>query len=181
MQVIWYSEEEERSEVPQQAGQYIIRREKSMVFVELAPHDEKGIEEMSAMAREIVREHFDPIIGKAQNDYMIELFQTPAAIRDQLEHGYRYFFVREDDRQIGFLAFYPRKDAMYLSKLYLYKTERGKGYSRKMLEFVIRAAVAAGLDSVELNVNRNNSAVLAYEKLGFHVIRTEKNDIGKGF
>lgn len=152
-----------------------------MNFEKLHGDDEKGIREMSCMATEIVREHFDPIIGKAQNDYMIELFQTPAAIRKQLDHGASYYFVREDDRLIGFLAFYPREGAMYLSKLYLYKNERGKGYSRKMLDFVVRAARESGYASVELNVNRNNDAVLAYEKLGFQVIRTEVNDIGNGF
>ena len=70
---------------------------------------------------------------------------------------------------------------MYLSKLYLYKEERGKGYSRQMLDFVIRNARDIGLTFIELNVNRNNSAIYAYEKLGFKVIRTEKNDIGSGF
>ena len=152
-----------------------------MVFIELLPDNEKDIEKMSAMATEIVREHFDPIIGKAQNDYMIALFQTPAAIRDQLEHGYRYYFVKEDDRLIGFLAFYPKEEVLYLSKLYLYKTERRKGYSREMLDFVKQAATDEGLHAIELNVNRDNDAVYAYEKLGFQVVRTEKNDIGNGF
>ena len=70
---------------------------------------------------------------------------------------------------------------MYLSKLYLYKTERGKGYSRQMVDFVAGKARNAGLPAIELNVNRDNSAVRAYEKLGFQMIRTEKNDIGEGF
>ena len=112
-----------------------------MIFIELSPDNEKGIEAMSAMATEIVR--------------------------DQLEHGYRYYFVKEDDRLIGFLAFYPKGEVLYLSKLYLYKSERGKGYSRQMLDFVIQAAEAAGLHTIELNVNRNNDAINAYEKLGF--------------
>ncbi|MBQ9269169.1 MAG: GNAT family N-acetyltransferase [Oscillospiraceae bacterium] len=152
-----------------------------MVFEYLKPEDVAGIAEMSAMATEIVREHFDPIIGKAQNDYMLQKFQTADAIRDQLVHGYQYFFVSEDGRTVGFLAFYPKEEAMYLSKLYLYKTERGKGYSRQMVDFVARKAREAGLPAIELNVNRDNSAVRAYERLGFQMIRTEKNDIGEGF
>ena len=152
-----------------------------MVFEYLKPEDVAGIAEMSAMATEIVREHFDPIIGKAQNDYMLQKFQTADAIRDQLVHGYQYFFVSEDGRTVGFLAFYPQEEAMYLSKLYLYKTERGKGYSRQMVDFVARKAREAGLPAIELNVNRDNSAVRAYERLGFQMIRTEKNDIGEGF
>ena len=152
-----------------------------MNFEQLMPYDENGIKEMSRMATAIVREHFDPIIGKEQNDYMIQKFQTADAIKEQLEHGYQYYFVSDEKRRIGFLAFYPRENAMYLSKLYLYKEERGKGYSRQMLDFVIRNARNIGLTFIELNVNRNNSAIYAYEKLGFKVIRAEKNDIGAGF
>ncbi len=152
-----------------------------MVFERLRLEDEEGIANMSAMATEIVREHFDPIIGKAQNDYMLQKFQTVGLIRNQLIHGYQYYFVSEDGRTVGFLAFYPKEDVMYLSKLYLYKTERGKGYSRQMVDFVAGKARNAGLPAIELNVNRDNSAVRAYEKLGFQMIRTEKNDIGEGF
>ena len=152
-----------------------------MTFEALALSDDRQIREMSAMATEIVREHYDPILGKAQNDYMLEKFQSPHAIRSQLEHGYRYFFACEGGRRVGFLAFYPRGESMYLSKLYLYKTERRKGYARQMLDFVIQKARAAGRSSIELNVNRNNSAVHAYEKLGFKLVRAEKNDIGAGY
>jgi len=152
-----------------------------MDFKQLVPFDENGITQMSRMATEIVREHFDPIIGKEQNDYMIQKFQTVDAIKEQLENSYQYYFVSDEGRRIGFLAFYPKGNAMCLSKLYLYKEDRGKGYSRKMLDFVIKNARNAGFTSIELNVYRNNSAIYAYEKLGFKVIRTEKNDIGAGF
>ena len=152
-----------------------------MEFEQLQPSDESGIKEMSDMATAIVREHFDPLIGKEQNDYMLALFQSRDAIRRQLEKGYRYYFVRLDGRTIGFVAFYPKGDSMVLSKFYLYREERGKGYSRRMMDFVIRETRSAGLTGIELNVNRHNSACRAYEHLGFRIIRSEKNDIGQGF
>ncbi|ORX70398.1 N-acetyltransferase GCN5 [Anaeromyces robustus] len=152
-----------------------------MEFKELFINEEEKIKEMSAMASSIVKEHFDPIIGSAQNDYMIKKFQTVESIKDQLEHGYRYFFVKKNSENIGFLAFYPKSEVMYMSKFYLYKDQRGKGYSHKMLDFIIEETKKLGLKSIELNVNRNNSACFAYEKLGFKVARTEKNDIGSGF
>ncbi len=152
-----------------------------MNFERLLPGDEGGIKRMSAMATRIVREHFDSIIGAAQNDYMIQRFQTPSAIREQLDHGSSYYFVSEAGKTLGFLAFYPRGGALYLSKFYLYKEERGKGLSRPMLAFVAGRAKAAGLGAIELNVNRDNDAARAYEKLGFTLLRTEKNDIGAGF
>ena len=153
----------------------------AVTFDRLMPGDGAGIAEMSAMASAIVREHFDPIIGKAQNDYMLNMFQTPEAIQHQLDQGCRYYFVRKEGRNLGFLAFYPRESAMYLSKFYLYREERGKGYARPMMDFVVRHARQAGLPAVELNVNRNNSAVNVYRSLGLYVVREEKNEIGSGF
>ena len=85
---------------------------------------------MSELATNIVREHFDPIIGKAQNDYMISKFQILESIADSLYHGYRYYFVKDGDRIAGFTAFVKKDDEMYLSKFYLKKEERGKDYSR---------------------------------------------------
>ncbi len=152
-----------------------------MKFVELFKDDDGGISEMSEMATSIVRNHFDPIIGKAQNDYMISLFQTKDAIKKQLSDGYRYYFVKDDNKDLGFLAFYPKTDAMYLSKFYLYKSERGKKYARRMLNLVIEETKKAGMNGIELNVNKNNPACRVYESLGFKIIRDEKNDIGNGF
>jgi len=153
-----------------------------MNYIKLAVEDDVGISEMSKMATDIVREHFDPIVGKEQNDFMLKMFQTESAIKEQLEKGYNYFFVRDDDdKNIGFIAFYPRKDAMYLSKFYLYRSERGKGYSHQMLDFIIDESKKCGMNAIELNVNKHNSACQAYDRLGFKIIRSEKNDIGNGF
>lgn len=150
------------------------------------------IDDLSALATAIVREHFDPIVGKEQNDYMIGLFQTPEAISQQLDEGYEYSFVcppgttgREpaEERRIGFVAFVPRgAGELHLSKFYLRADQRGKGYSHDMLEFVRREAQRLGCSYITLNVNRNNyQAILAYEHLGFSKVREEKNDIGHGF
>ncbi len=53
-----------------------------MTFEPLLPTNESGIAEMSALATEIVREHYDPILGTAQNDYMLEKFQSVSALRE---------------------------------------------------------------------------------------------------
>lgn len=144
--------------------------------------DAPGINRMSALASSIVKEHFDPIIGAAQNDYMIERFQSPSAIASMLAEGYRYFFVvRPDGDEVGFIAFVPHDDSLYLSKFYLRKDARGHGYAHQMMAFVAQAARELGYSTITLNVNRENDARFAYEKMGFHIIRTEVNDIGAGY
>lgn len=156
-----------------------------MEFVRLEKGQTGGIKEMSVMATAILREHYDPIVGVVQNDYMLEKFQSEEAITEQLEEGYNYYFVRAsegENKNLGFMGFYPKEGYMYLSKLYLYKDERGKGYSRKMIDFLKAQSLAAGLHAIELNVNKyNDNSIKAYEKLGFVRIRDEKNDIGSGY
>ena len=152
-----------------------------MEFIELLRNNEHGVKEMSVLATEIVGEYYDPIIGKEQNAYMLELFQSEKGIKNQLENGYRYFFVKESGGNLGFIAFRKRENALYLSKFYLYKSERGKGYGRRVLEFLVEEAKKENLPGIELNVNKNNKPRFIYEHLGFIMIRSEKNDIGHGF
>jgi len=150
-------------------------------FDRLEPGDAGGIAEMSRLASSIVREHYDPIIGKETNDYMLGKYQSVEAITGQLRDGYNYFFVNACGKRVGFLAFYPRGDALYLSKLYLLKDERGKGYSDAMLSFVKDNARAMGLSAIELNVNKNNPTTHIYDHWGFRRISANLIDIGEGF
>jgi len=153
-----------------------------MQFKKVEPDDFSSVQRLSKLAAGIVKKHFDPIIGPEQNDYMIEKFLSVESIIEQLEDGYQYYFVRDEQGEdIGFLAFYPKEESMYLSKFYLKKEARGKGLSRKMLNFVIEAARKEELRAIRLHVNKNNIAVRAYKSLGFEKVGERKKDIGKGF
>ncbi len=153
-----------------------------MIFTQILSGQDAAIGQLSALATGIVKEHFDPIIGPAQNDYMIEKFQSVPALREQLAQGYQYYFVEGDGgERLGFLAFYPRGNELYLSKFYLKKEQRGRGYAREMLAFVVDKAREGGLSAVTLNVNRHNNAIYVYEIMGFVKTGEVKNDIGGGF
>lgn len=151
-------------------------------MIEIREVEPSEIEELSRVATEIVRKHYDPILGTKQNDYMLEKFQSVAAIREQLEHGYTYCFVRNEGKVAGFLGFYPAQGMMYLSKLYLYEEQRGQKIGRKMIEYLKERSRALGLSSIFLNVNKYNyESIAAYKAMGFVKIRDEVNDIGHGY
>lgn len=158
---------------------------RKMKYIEVKINDENAIVKMSFLATEIVRDYYEPILGKAQNEYMLEKFQSVRAIKEQLLSGYRYFFIAEEspnETPLGFFAVYNRKDALYLSKFYLYADKRNKGYGKKTLNFIKSLAEKENLGAIELNVNRKNyPSVAAYEKMGFALYREEKNDIGSGY
>ncbi len=152
-------------------------------FIPVNAADDVQIEALSAFATEIVREHFDSIIGKAQNDYMLARSQSAEGIRMQIGSGSRYYIAADaTGKWLGFMAFYPKGDELYLSKFYVHKTCRGQGISRRMFDLLAETARTEGLHKITLNVNRHNAlAIGAYEHMGFVRAREEQIDIGQGF
>lgn len=61
----------------------------------------------------IWREHFTPIIGEKQVDYMLDKFQSAPAIAEQIRQGYLYFALMSDNRQIGYTAFRIDDDTLF--------------------------------------------------------------------
>ena len=159
----------------------IWKNDAAVSFEEIFASEDSKVRDMSELASAIIKDYYDPLLGEEQNDYMIEMFQSEHAIRDQLSHGYRYIFVRANGEDIGFMAFYPRGDALYLSKWYLCADMRGRGFAKTMLDYLMDEAQNAGLSAIELNVNKHNKTVAVYERLGFVRVRDEKNDIGNGY
>ena len=151
-------------------------------FIEVNAKDNNLIEELSRVASEIVKSHYDPIIGSDQNDYMIAKFQSVDGLKEQITNGSRCFLVRDNGKDAGYFSFYPKGNKMYLSKYYLYSQERGKGYGRAILEFVKAEGKKLGLQSLFLNVNKyNGDSIGIYQHFGFKQIREERNDIGNGY
>ena len=143
---------------------------------------EAQIETVARLAFEIWNQHFTPIIGEAQVDYMVEKFQSKRAISEQIEQGYSYYLIRTDGDYIGYTGICPKDDELFLSKLYLRASQRGKGYGRKVVEFLEDLARDKGLGKITLTVNKNNTdTIKAYEKFGFVNLGVLVQDIGNGF
>jgi diamine N-acetyltransferase len=138
---------------------------------------------VETLAREIWYEFYVPLIGRAQVDYMVGRFQTAAAMAAQMRDGYEYFLVRHGDRAIGYCAVQPQQDtrSLFLSKFYLHKDARSAGTGRALMEFIVQLALARGLVSIWLTVNKGNPSVRAYERLGFRIAADLRIDIGQGF
>lgn len=140
------------------------------------------IEVVAGLAEEIWNQHFTPIIGKQQVDYMVEKFQSVPAIKAQLNDGYQYYLLDNAKGYFGYTAVQPRGRELFLSKLYIKKSKRGKGYGRQALAFIESLAAMLDKSLVSLTVNRNNiSTIKVYEKMGYKISGEIVKDIGKGF
>jgi C_GCAxxG_C_C family probable redox protein len=141
------------------------------------------IKKVAELANEIWHEHYEAIIGAEQVNYMIDRFQSEAAITVQLENaGYEYYLMKNPGGYNGYLSYHKDENALFLSKLYIAKRFRGRGYARKALEMLEDICRRDGLPKIWLTVNRNNSSSLkTYESLGFVKSGTQIADIGEGF
>ncbi len=142
------------------------------------------IKEVSALAYSIWREHYPSIIGKEQVEYMLKKFQSEEAIAEQIRKShYEYYFINGPKRSpVGYLAIVPKGDELFLSKLYIRKTERGKGYGNAAMEFVKEKAKTIGALKITLTVNRKNVGSIAmYKKNGFVEAGDVDVDIGEKF
>lgn len=139
--------------------------------------------ETAALAEEIWHEHYDAIIGKPQVDYMVAKYQTEEAIMEQTElEGYEYYLLKCFGGTCGYLSIKKEKDALFLSKFYIAKKFRGRGYARQAIDYLENICRDQRLSRIWLTVNRNNeSSIRIYEKLGFVKTGTKVTEIGGGF
>jgi ribosomal protein S18 acetylase RimI-like enzyme len=139
-------------------------------------------ESVAALAREIWTEHYTPIIGREQVEYMLARFQSTPAIAEQLTDGYLYFLIKEAGRFIGYLSVQLKEGELFLSKIYVMSSHRGKGVGRKAILFAEELAKEKGIGKIVLTVNKNNTlAIKAYEAMGFMKVEALVQDIGGGF
>ena len=152
-----------------------------MTLIKVLTHDQ--IMQLSKLAEEIQLEHFTPITGRAQVEYMLEKFQSPTAIEEQIQNeNYTYYLLTEEGQSFGYIGFYPKEHSMFLSKFYIRKNMRNRGYGKEALEFIVDLCRESGLNSIWLTVNRKNfTTIEIYKKMGFAVECEKKRDLGGGF
>lgn len=144
---------------------------------------EQDFFELASIAKIIWEEHYIPIIGIEQTSYMLDKFQSAAAIKDQIEkQRIEYYFIVQDGKTIGYIAFRNEADAVFLSKYYVQKEHRGLGFGRTALDFVKAFAQQNNKDKIYLTVNRdNNLSIQQYHKMGFKITEEINAEIGNGY
>lgn len=144
---------------------------------------QEQIEELAQLADKIWHEHFAAIISPEQIDYMVDVFQSYNAINEQLQRmGYSYYFVCVGDKNVGYFGIKQDGNKLFLSKLYIMKDYRGKGYASETFNYLEQMCREQQLKAIWLTVNRNNEIpIKVYEKKGFKTVSTQLADIGNGY
>ncbi|MEJ2163512.1 MAG: GNAT family N-acetyltransferase [Robiginitalea sp.] len=139
-------------------------------------------ERIAELAHIIWREHYIPIIGKGQVEYMLDKYQSAYAVKQQAADGMCYYLIYSKTLPAGYFAFEKREKELFLSKIYLLNTHRGLGLGTAAMKFISDKARDWGCSHIALTVNKNNDrSISAYQKLGFENKGVQITDIGSGY
>lgn len=135
---------------------------------------------IESLAKIIWNQHYTPIIGKDQVDYMLKKFQSNAAVKSDIKNGYTYYIAYLDGKPQGYCAI-KIDDGVFLSKFYVLKEARGKGVGKAMLRSVKDYSIQHGAKRIWLTCNKHNSTLDIYKNLGYEVTKSIVADIGNGY
>lgn len=135
------------------------------------------VEELSAVAYEVWRESYAGIVPREQVEYMLDKFQSPAALMEQIQAGYHYYFLIYNGKISGYAGIRQDPDCLFLSKLYVLADFRERGIASYAVQEIAKMG-----RPIRLTVNRGNQrAISAYKKIGFIAVKEQQADIGDGF
>lgn len=139
--------------------------------------------ELAELAAEIWNEYWVDLLSKEQIAYMIEKFQSKSAMEEQVKNeNYTYFHITSRDRIIGYTGLCVKEDYLFISKFYIKKEFRNKGFGGRAFELMMKYAQMSNRYKLRLTVNKNNKkTILTYTNWGFRKIDSVVVDIGRGF
>lgn len=128
---------------------------------------------------------YGDIVSEVQLKYMLELFYSDAALTAQMEEQkHQFILVNEGNGSLGFASYehgYLNTNTTRLHKIYLLPEAQGKGAGKLLIDSVLQAARENQSDVVSLNVNRFNTAVSFYQKMGFEIVGEEDVVLDHGY
>ncbi|KGJ99213.1 GNAT family N-acetyltransferase [Thalassotalea sp. ND16A] len=143
----------------------------------------QDIDQVVDIARIIWTEHYTPIIGIEQVEYMLSNFQSAETITEQISTGsYQYYLIKNSSEVVGYIGLQLKAEEVFLSKIYVLTSQRGTGIGKLSMQFIKALATKYNLPKISLTVNKYNSdSIAAYYKFGFIKTAEVCTDIGQGY
>lgn len=150
-----------------------------MVTIKLV--DKVDLGKVASLAKIIWHQHYVPIIGEKQVEYMLNRFYSSEALIQQVNEGQEFYFILVDDVILGFLSIsHKSDDVIFIHKFYIDQTQQSKGIGSQVFETLKLNFPKA--KTYRLTVNRQNfKSINFYFKNGFIIESVEDFNIGDGY
>lgn len=140
------------------------------------------INDIKEIAEKAWRPTYDHILTEQQTVYMLDLMYNSLTLENQINGNITFFMVDLGQETVGYFAVENfNEQFVKLHKLYLDPTKKQIGLGRKIIQYIKDWTLINQRNSIILNVNKNNSAVQFYQKMGFLVKEVLVLDIGQGY
>ncbi len=127
-------------------------------------------------------DHYVPIIGQAQVDYMLNLMYSRSSLEEQMmQKQHRFYLVVLADGAIpGFVSVHQEQEGdWFLNKFYILPGEAAKGLGTLVFEALKHLLLPK---KITLTVNRQNyKSINFYFKNDFKISRVADFNIGNGY
>lgn len=134
------------------------------------------------IAEKAWRPTYDHILTERQTVYMLDLMYNSLTLENQMNGNIAFFMVDVGQETVGYFAVENfNEQFVKLHKLYLDPTKKNMGLGKIIIQYIKDWALINQRNSIILNVNKNNSAVEFYLKMGFLVKEELVLDIGQGY
>lgn len=154
-----------------------------MFTIRKARIDDCGL--INQMAGEVFPATYQEILSPGQLDYMMDWMYPPENIRKQMEEeGHVYFIAYEGDEPCGYVSVQQQEENVFhLQKIYVLPHFQGAHCGSFLFREAVRYIKEVHPEPclMELNVNRNNKALLFYERMGMRKLREGDFPIGNGY
>ena len=145
----------------------------------------KDLEVIHDLAHKIWPTAYGAILSPEQLRYMLEKIYALLSLQNQVfQLKHHFILLLEKEIPIGFASFSPEEEGskiFKLHKIYVLPGKQGNGSGKFLLNHIMNTITKAGATSLELNVNRHNSAKFFYERQGFSIKAEVDIPIGEGF
>jgi GNAT superfamily N-acetyltransferase len=127
---------------------------------------------------------YQSILSEEQMKYMLNWMYSIETLIKSFHSGHTFFCISNNHSDIGFLDVeinHPQKANLKIHKIYVLPEFHGKGVGYQLLKEAKRFALSNEMNSISLQVNRNNNALNFYLRNDFKIIDEQDFDIGGGY
>lgn len=150
-------------------------------MIQLTIAKETDLKTIAELANVIWNDHYVPIIGQEQVNYMLDKIYNYESLNEQITSKKHIFYlILFNTETVGFLSVSTENNSDYfLHKFYIDQQRSNAGIGTKSLNLLIEILKPKTLT---LTVNRQNiKSINFYFKNGFRIEKVEDFDIGNGY
>ncbi len=151
-----------------------------MNFVKVSTPNE--IKVVSELAYLLFPLDYGAYIRKSHIIYFLDKYQSESAIAKQIERGFEYYIIQNNEEVMGYIGFEIKHESLKLSKLYLNLNARGKGVGAEAMHWLKEYAIQKKCANIELLVlEENKNAIRFYERLGYKKVGVFEEHFKTGY